>query len=84
MPRCKTEASTKIWQYNVELETWQEGSEQRSDCFVYHEKTGTSASLQCLQDTGMLENYSGGGERHHTVEAAIIDEIEKWATERGY
>ena len=83
--RTVRECITTIWQYRVELEVWEEGGESRSDCFIFHNKSDTSASLSALQDNGQLESYGRKGrESIHTVEPAIIDDIAQWAEQNGY
>ncbi len=69
-------ASTTIRGYLVDVE---DETTETTQCWV--EKDGHSASLACLQDTGVLTNYRG---EEIAVNEGTIDKITEWAEENGY
>lgn len=76
-----TFAFTPYRTYRVELETWSEDGEPRSDCRIWRAGTRKSASLAMLQDCAFLEDGDG---RTHNIEADHINEIAAWADKEGY
>lgn len=75
------ELKTKIDGYDVILQLYEECGEPRSDCLI-SKRSGLSASLNFLSDTGALENYNTG--HTHVVHPQTIRAIEAWAEENGY
>lgn len=75
---------TSIDGYDVELEVYEEEGEPRSDCFIIRDtrRYSYSASLACLMDTGMLT--CNRTDAQLAVHPQTIDEIERWALEKGY
>jgi len=73
----------KFGQYSVELILNVNGEGGNGVYIEYKSSTGKryNASLSCAQDTGELESNDGMA---HVMEPAILDDIEKWAIEKGY
>jgi hypothetical protein len=65
--------------YTVELETYSENGEPRSDCTV--SKRDYSASLACLEYGECLEDSNGN---MMDVHSCHIARIAKWAIANGY
>jgi hypothetical protein len=73
-------AKTKIDGYSVEFQKYQEGEDMVTQCFINHKNY--TASLECLDATGELEDYSHG--RVIQVLPQTINAIKVWAEEQGY
>jgi hypothetical protein len=73
---------TKLFgKYEVTLELFEEGGEQRSYCDIVNTDTGACASLGLAQDMGYLEKDNGEEEK---ITNSILDKIEEWALSNGY
>jgi hypothetical protein len=71
-------AQTEIEGYEVIIEEGYEGENDRTHCYVSRGRF--SASLQCLEDTGVLSD----GDREKQVPAWIIGDISNWAYNNGH
>jgi hypothetical protein len=69
-------AQTRIGPYTVELEK----IDDSVHCYITQGRF--HASLQCAQDTGVLEDNSTGHTR--SINEDVLNEIEAWAVARGW
>lgn len=72
---------TVIAGFEVDLETYTDCGEPRSDCFI--SKRGKSASLTVAQGYGCLDPDAPEGEEVPISDSALA-RIEAWALKNGY
>lgn len=73
-----TTKTTRIQGYSIELEV----EDGETHCYI--EKREYSASLACLESTGVLTRYTGGGPEELIVPGGVIEAITEWAEANGY
>lgn len=69
---------TQIDGYEIEFAVY---DAEITNCYIYHRRSRSAASLACLLDTGEL---AGPRDSFHKVDPSTIDAIESWAVENGY
>jgi len=68
------------YEVNLEVRKLETPDEQESDCFISYKDF--SASLECADATGVLENHERSTE--HKIDNGTLEQIRTWAEANGY
>jgi hypothetical protein len=71
----------RFGKYNVTLELFEEGDDQRSYCDIINPKTGACGSIALAEDGGFIETQCGTEE---LISNTLINKIRTWALKHGY